>query len=533
MICIKGLKTDIYQDVDLTEYGLTANGDGTYYPPSKKEYTILKKCVFVKFEATMSKDSEYIATIKINGTTYSHEDVSFSGYLEEPIVVYRFNGDLTVTKCQVLDAYDEDDVSDVHFYFPFSPTGETLEAATAEFKLLFDTPDTVLMPDINREFVIYDKYGVVGRFFVSSVLQETETSLSISAVDTVGYLETIDFNGYIAYKKGTGSNYSKVICSTIEDLCKEIFSKSEINCNIKLSEEQNQNVYGYIPKMTKKDALQYMCIGCGLKVETYRRDCPFIKSADEYDTYEIADENVFSSSAVSKNEEKKTAVKIRQTDYIGDTDATIFSYDLALNETGESLYTLTVGDVGSDVINPGSDCVEFQLCAPGVDKSGDTPGLWSSTKGVTVKSNTGVTAVIDAGNGSDGYSGHVDDDGVTWRRVVLKGVKIEDVYEKLDNDPWYITYGEGELLEVSDDATTVTWDTADDVAERFLKYYKASKTASVSFAMSGQERPGDCLKISFSGLYGDFEGRITSLDFDLTGDKIIAEAELYEVIKEE
>lgn len=529
MICIKGLKDDIYQDVDLTEYGLTANSDGTYMPAEKKEYTVLKKCVFVKFEATMSKDEEYIAYIKINGTTYSHEDVSFSGYITEPIVVYKFNGDLVVTKCQILNTYGADDVSDVHLYFPFSPTGETLEAATAEFKLIFNSKDSVVKPQTYKDFKIYDQYGIVGSFYVDSILQETETCLSISAVDVIGYLDTIDFNGYIAYKKGLLTNYSKVVCSTIENLCKEIFSKEGIDFSFIIYDINDPNVYGYIPKGTKKDALQYICIGCGFTIETYRRDAPVIKPSDEFDTYQISDDRLLSSSSVAKNDEKKTAIKIRQTDYIGDTDATIFSYDLALNDTGQSLYTLTVGDVGSDVINPGSDCVEFKLCAPGIDKSGDTPGLWTNVKGVTIISNTGVTAVIDAGNANDSGSGHVDDNGVTWRRVILKGVKIEDVYKKMNADPWYIAYGNGELLELSEDATTVTWDTADYVADRFIQYYKADKTASISFVANGQERPGDCLKIAFDGLYGDFTGRITSLDFDLIGDKIIADAELYEI----
>lgn len=529
MICIKGLKDDVYKDADLTAYGLTANGDGTYFPPTKTEYSIFDGGVFVKFTATMSDPSESLAYIKINGTTYHDTTVSFTGYITEPIIVYRFNGDLTVTKCQVSDAYGDGDVSDVHLYFPFSPTGEALEAATAEFKLIFDTPSAVLIPDLHREFVMYDKFGIVCKFYVDSVLQETETCLSVSAVDVIGYLDTIDFDGYIAYKKGTGVNYDKVVCSTVEDICNTIFADSGIIYFIRLPDDKNKNVYGYIPKGTKKDALQYMCIGCGLKIETYRRSTPVIKSADEYETYQISDDKILSSSSVSKNEEKKTSIKIRQTDYIGNTDSTIYSYDLALNDTGETIYRLTVGDTGSDVINPGSDCTEFQLCAPGIDASGDTPGLWTSVKGVTVKSNTGVTAVIDAGNANDSGGGHVDDDGITWRRVILKGVKIEDVYEKTGAEPWYITYGEGELLELSDDATTVTWDTADDVAERFLRYYKAGRTASISFIISEKESPGDCLKMSFDGLYGEFTGRIMSLDIDLIGDQIIADAELYEM----
>lgn len=534
MICIKGLKPETLIDIDLSEYGFVKDQEtGTYTMSKGKEHEILKAGDYVTFEASWRYTIDDINSyVVINGVRYEgeQEKVTFTGFLKEPIKCFTWRKDLVIIKCAKHDMFEDDAIADMHLFFSFSPTGETLEAATAEFKLLFDSKDEVFEPTVGTDFQIWCNGEIIGTFYVNNVLQETSTCISVSAYDCVGFLETIPFDGYIAYKKGTSSTAVSVT-STLGKLCDKLFTFT--SAIFETDELKEQPVYGYIPSGNCKDALQFLSIGCGITVRTFRTEVPVIQSSDSYAVYDINDDDVFSDSTVSKNEEKKNAVKIRQTDYIGNKDGIIFSGDLSLY-ADESIYTLTIGDVGSAVINPDVETVAFSLCAPGLDKTGDEPGLWTSVKGVTILNNTGVTAVVNAGSTDDAYSGHVDDYGVTWRNVILRGIKVIDIYEYTEADPWYITYGDesGECLELSDDATSVTWDNADDVAVRFLRYYGAERIADVTYVMAGSELPGDVLKIRFEEMYGEFIGRITSIDIDVGGDKMIADASLVE-FKEE
>lgn len=527
MIRIKGLTTETWADVDLTAYGCTPGTEQGTYIPGSNNTTILSAGTYVIFNTAKGATPGEIvlATIMINGVTYSDDTVSFEGYLTEPIRIsgphYRL---ITITKCQACDLLTEEELADVHLYFPFSPTGETLEAATADFKIL-STRNDLLLP-AGREFGLYDNYGIVGTFYILDVLREGAGIVSVSAVDIVGYIERYTFAGYIGYKHGTSSTAAEIV-STVQDIVPGLFPEgSDITTPPQIPENvKTQKVYGYIPRVSNKDALQYICIGCGLALRTFRVPLPVFASADEYDTHVIPDTDVFSSSGVQKNDESKTAVKIRQTDYIGDTDGVIYSYDLQVGEV-DTYYTLTIGDIGSDVINPGSDCTAFCLCAPGLEHSGGGDGLYTTTKGVTVVSNTGVTAVINAGNTGDGHYTYMDEQGQEWRRVVLKGTKVMDVYERVNADAWYITYGDGTVLDVSDDATTVTWDNSDTIAERMIAHHKAPKNATISFVASGAEKPGDKLQLSFADTYGATSGRIVSIDMDLGGGKTIADVTL-------
>lgn len=524
MIQIYGLTQDTRTDITLNGC-IGGEKKGTQVLGTLgEELFLLGSGVYVRIRATIAYDGY----LYINNTQYTAHDspVWFDGYIYNGVFGYaESETDVVITVCQEYgNLLKDNDLSDIHFFFPFSPTGETLEAATMDFKIL-NTAGLDITPSC--EFFVYDGGGIIGTFYVDKIAEENAGNVvTVSAVDVVGLLGQYTFPGYIAYKHGisdAADEYSRAVQDLVEDIFAQV---PESNAYPVVDPDvADKLVYGYIPSCSCKDALQYLCFGCGLFLGTYRVERPVILSADEYSVHDIPDEMVFGASTVTPNDDCKTAVRIRQTDYVGDTDSVVFCYDLRIRNE-DTIYSLTIGSVGNDIIESSKQCVPFQLCAPGVEEDGTGDGLYTTTPGVSVISNNGVTAVINVGHLGDGGQSYKDDDGTRYRRVVLEGTAVKDLYDRTGTSAQYKLYGEGQTVDVSDDATTVTRDNADEVADRLFLHHSAEKKANISFVVSGSEKPGDFLQLPFDGSYGYTRGRIVSMDIDFIGNQTIADVTL-------
>lgn len=503
-----------YFPADLSEYGFNKNVHGNSVWASSQgetlsffdtgdQISITFKAVGVETKITLN-DAEYTVA---DGETTVTEIV-----LIMPITVATSEnaaGGIVVYSCtkKSIPATTDDNFANMHLYFPFSPTGETLEAATADFTVYTDTPSKW---DKGTVIDIHDADGILGRFYVDTCIKTYAGQYAITASDVINRLSDVSFLGYIGHEtagRNTGNAYiyTKVF-STVTTLCADIFG----NFDFKVKDAcKNIEVPGYIPAGNARDALQYMCFGCGLSVRTYRTDKPVIQSADTYATHTIADTRVADSVSVSENN-KKTAVSIMPLRYIANLSiATFYMFDGRL-PTGTVVLTVGYRTYKNNEKEP----IAYKLSASDIKVSGYADG----SKPATIIKTNGAATVLNV-TGTENYA--PDDNGNY--SVSLYGHEIKPYYWSKNTpasaylsssylEPLSEVYGSGEAMELSESATTITYHNAEAVANRMINHYSKSREASVTYIMSKNEMPGDKLFLPLDETYGNISGRILSLD---------------------
>lgn len=501
-----------YFPVDLSEYGFNQNVQGNSVWASSQGETLsffdTGDQISITFKATGK-----VATVTINDAEYTIADgkIAVSEItLITPITVTTVEdtiGGIVVYSCtkKSIPATTDDNFANMHLYFPFSPTGETLEAATADFTVYTDTPSKW---DKGTVIDIHDADGILGRFYVDTCIKTYAGQYAVTASDVINRLSDISFLGYIGHETARhtiGYTYTKVF-STVETLCTEIFGDFDFTVT---NACKNIEVPGYIPVGNARDALQYMCFGCGLSVRTYRTDKPVIQSADTYATHTIADTRVADGVSVSETD-KKTAVSIMPLRYIANLYNATFDMFEGMLPVGTVVLTVGYRTYRNNEKEP----IAYKLSASDIKVQGQADGSTSAT----IIKTTGAATVLNV----TGTENQTPDDNGNYS-VSLYGHEIKPYYwskntpasaylSSLYLEPLSEVYGTGEAMELSENATTVTYHNAEAVANRMINHYNKSREASVTYIMSKNEMPGDKLILPLDETYGNISGRILSLD---------------------
>lgn len=514
-----------YFPVDLSVYGFNKNVQGNSVWASSQgetlsflgtgdQISITFKAVGAETKITLN-DAEY---------TVADGEITVSEIaLIMPITVTTSEnaaGGIVVYSCtkKSIPATTDDNFANMHLYFPFSPTGETLEAATADFTVYTDTPSKW---DKGTVIDIHDADGILGRFYVDTCIKTYAGQYAITASDVINRLSDVCFLGYVGYEVASqssgGYTYTKVF-STVETLCADLFGDFDFtvagNC-------KDVKVSGYIPVGTARDALQYMCFGCGLTARTYRTDKPIIQSADTYATHTIADTRVADGVSVSETD-KKTAVSIMPLRYIANLSTTTFDMFVGILPPGTVVLTVGYRTYRNNEKEP----IAYKLSASDIKVLGQADG----SKTATIIKTTGVATVLNV-TGTENYP--PDDNGNYF--VSLYGHEIKPYYwgkstpstERLTNlylEPVSEIYGSGEVIELSENATTITYHNAESVANRMINHYSKLREATATYIMSKNEMPGDKLILPLDKTYGNISGRILSLDITPGASKNFADA---------
>lgn len=514
-----------YYPADLSEYGFQKNIKGYDVWASSQGETLsfleTGDQISITFKAAGSETK-----ITLNDAEYTVADgeVTVSEIaLIMPITVTTSEnaaGGIVVYSCtkKSIPATTDDNFANMHLYFPFSPTGETLEAATADFTVYTDTPNKW---DKGTLIDIHDADGILGRFYVDTCIKTYAGQYAITASDVINRLSNVSFLGYIGYENANfidhGYTYTKQF-STVASVCPDIFGSFSYAVKDACKKLE---VSGYIPAGTARDALQYMCFGCGLSVRTYRTDKPVIQSADTYATHTIADTRVADSVSVSEGD-KKTAVSIMPLRYIANLSiATFYMFDGRL-PTGTVVLTVGYRTYKNNEKEP----IAYKLSASDIKVSGQADG----SKPATIIKTNGAATVLNV-TGTENYA--PDDNGNY--PVSLYGHEIKSYYWSKNTpasayltssylEPLSEVYGTGEAMELSESATTITYHNAEAVANRMINHYSKSREATVSYIMSKNEMPGDKLILPLDETYGNISGRILSLDITPGASKNFADA---------
>ena len=512
-----------FYSVDLSVYGFKKNVQGKDIWGNNQGETLS----FLETGDTINIAFRCVgqATATVNGQAYTiaNGDVSLSSItLTAPITVvsdFEVFGGIVVLSCtkKSIPATTDDNFANMHLYFPFSPTGETLEAATADFTVYTDTPSKW---DKGTVIDIHDADGILGRFYVDTCIKTYAGQYAVTASDVINRLSNISFLGYIGHETAwhnIGYTYTKVF-STVETLCTDIFG----NFDFTVAEAcKNIEVPGYIPAGNARDALQYMCFGCGLSVRTYRTDKPVVQSADTYATHTIADTRVSDSVSVSETD-KKTAVSIMPLRYIANLYNATFDMFEGMLPVGTVVLTVGYRTYRNDEKEP----IAYKLSASDIKVRGQADG----SKPATIIKTTGAATVLNV----TGTEAQTPDDNGNYS-VNLYGHEIKPYYWSKNTpasayltssylEPLSEVYGTGEAMELSESATTITYHNAEAVANRMINHYSKSREATVSYIMSKNEMPGDKLILPLDKTYGNISGRVLSLDITPGVSKNFADA---------
>nr|DAQ01514.1 MAG TPA: hypothetical protein [Caudoviricetes sp.] len=513
-----------YFPVDLSEYGFKKNIKGYDVWASSQGETLsfleTGDIISITFKAAGSETK-----ITLNDAEYTVADgeVTVSEIaLIMPITVKTSEnaaGGIVVYSCtkKSIPATTDDNFANMHLYFPFSPTGETLEAATADFTVYTDTPSKW---DKGTVIDIHDADGILGRFYVDTCIKTYAGQYAVTASDVINRLSNISFLGYIGHETAwhtIGYTYTKVF-STVKTLCTDIFGNFDFTVT---NACKNIEVPGYIPSGNARDALQYMCFGCGLSVRTYRTDKPVIQSADTYATHTIADTRVADGVSVSETD-KKTAVSIMPLRYIANLSTTTFDMFEGMLPVGTVVLTVGYRTYRNDEKEP----IAYKLSASDIKVRGQADGskpatIIKTTGAATVLNVTGTEAQTpdDNGNYSINLYGH-EIKPYYWSKNTPASAYLTSTYL----EPLSEVYGNGEAMELSESATTITYHNAEAVANRMISHYSKSREATVSYIMSKNEMPGDKLILPLDKTYGNISGRVLSLDITPGVSKNFADA---------
>lgn len=532
-----------YFPVDLSEYGFNKNVHGNSVWASSQGETLsfleTGDQISITFKAAGSETK-----ITLNDAEYTVADgeVTVSEIaLIMPITVTTSEnaaGGIVVYSCtkKSIPATTDDNFANMHLYFPFSPTGETLEAATADFTVYTDTPSKW---DKGTVIDIYDADGILGRFYVDTCIKTYAGQYAITASDVINRLASLTFYGYIGYeetvKQDSAVNYIAKKFLNLGQVLSDVFGQYSYSISAAL---KSQEVSGYIPFGDSRDALQYLCLGFGLFVRTYRTDKPIVQSADEFATHTIPETRVSDSVSVSEKE-ALTAVSLTMPRYITKTfqqnfyDTCIFQGRLPIGQTvlTEGMRTYTNSKSQRAVDQP-----REYILAP-------RDGLSVPTRyGNIVKAmgvSTIVNTIIDKGYNAEGDGSSYDAERndsmmqIDGKPIVAEYFDLPIIYtrdwvdwdvEKTFYEPFQKIFGSGKALQLSENATTVTIFNAEAVANRMINHYRKSREATVSYIMSKNEMPGDKLILPLDKTYGNISGRVLSLDITPGVSKNFADA---------
>jgi len=178
-----------------------------------------------------------------------------------PKVVLTLSDSSTIT-------WQDTDIIEAKLVEEMDPISASLPISVLNLKI-FDAEDSFSVFDENESLaerqridlfeIINGTEYFLGRFYLDEWENVDQQTLELRAVDIIGVMDTTPFDGWF-WPNG--------------DLLTDILDNIFVNIPesyVLSTELDNENVYGYIPSGTVRDALQQVCFAIGAAVITSRR----------------------------------------------------------------------------------------------------------------------------------------------------------------------------------------------------------------------------------------------------------------------
>lgn len=341
----------------------------------------------------------------------------------------------------VTRTYQQDELMRINLLSEISQIGEELTINTFGFTLVVKD-DTKYLFQKQQKLNLFDGKKLLGSYFIDTATRKSQKSYDIKCYDLIGILEQTTFYGGI---------YNGV---TAGSLLQKIFG--EVNIEYTVDEiTANKLIYGYIPILTRREALGWVCMATGAVCDTTH--------SETVDIYRI-DNTVKRTIGLDSQYE---GVSIENTPIVTGLKLTSYTYTSVSVET----------EAFNEVLN-GSTLVEFVEPLHDLTISGGT--------------------IIESGTNYARISG-------TGSNVILKG-KVYNVSTKVTEktNPLIGALDIQNIIEVSE-CTIISSNNADEVAERVLDYYLKSTKINAKIIL-GDNDLGDTVTID-----ADYQGEITGV----------------------
>lgn len=337
--------------------------------------------------------------------------------------------------------YEQNEIMRINLLSEISQIGEELTINTFGFTLVVQD-DTKYLFQKQQKLNLFNGEKLLGSYYIDTATRKSQKSYDIKCYDLIGILEQTTFYGGI---------YNGV---TAGSLLQKIFG--EVNVEYTVDEvTANKLIYGYMPILTRREALCWICMATGAVCDTTHSETVDIYRIDETVKRVIGPESQYSGANI-ENTAIVTGLKLTSYVYTPVTDTV---------------------NVFGDVLN-GSTLVEFIEPLHDLSISG----------GTITESGTNYARITGTGS-----------------KVTLTG-QVYNVSTKIieKNNPLIGALDIQNIIEVSE-CTIISTNNEEEVAQRILDYYLKTKKVNAKIVL-GDNDLGDTVTVAT-----DFEGDITGV----------------------
>lgn len=349
-------------------------------------------------------------------------------------------------KYGVTRTYKQDEIKRINLLSEISQISEELSINTFGFTLISKDSTSYLFQKQQR-LLLYNGEKLLGAYYVDTAIRKSDKNYEIKCYDLIGILDQTKFMGGI---------YNGV---TAGSLLQKIFG--EVNIEYTVDDvTENKLIYGYIPIMTRREAVCWICMATGAVCDT--------TNSTSVDIYRISDE-IKREIGPDKQYE---GVSIENTTLITGLKLTSYTYN-PVND---------VVEVFNENLN-GNTLVEFNEPLHDLSISGGS--IIESDTNYARISGTGSVVVL------TGKAYNVSTKIIEKANRLIGALDIQNIIEVID-------------------CTIISSNNAEEVADKILEYYLKTKKVSAKIILEDNDL-GDKVKVD-AGFEGEIEGVIEKIE---------------------
>lgn len=320
----------------------------------------------------------------------------------------------------------------------------------------------------------------MGTFYLDEWKNETEAISNMKSIDLIGLLDKTTYYGGIFYNKPIDTILIEILDTANMDEHTITFDNDDL---------RNINLSGYIPICTHREAIQQVLFSAGLVADCSR--------STKIKIYKLKDSNI---KYIPYNRKKQDSENVELNDIVTGVQVTSHQY---LYNTNNQVYSEKKELYNAD-LEVGEHFIKFSEPVYGITIAGASLLDFScayAKVNVTTKGNVKI-------EGYEYY--HVT-------KVYESKIEIQD------ND-------KENILQVTD-ATLISDNNAQEVADRILNYYQNTYKMNVDFKIEDESISDTAI---VDTLYNQkLKGNIKKMDIDLTGGFIASSTIIGSLYKEE
>lgn len=231
----------------------------------------------------------------------------------------------------VTRVYESNEAKNIRTLSEISPISEELTINTMNFNL-YSLSDVEFMFQKTQVMKLYADDVLMGSYYIDTAKRTASNQYDIKTKDAIGIMAEINY---------MGGMYNGI---SVSSLIADIFNK----CNLEYELQEslaNKTITGYIPIMTCRDVLAWICMAIGGVVTTYQSEKVIIKVLETNIKRDLDIHNQYMGATI-ETLPKVTGVSVEGYKYTTNTESVELFND-TLNDTitvqfGEPIHSLSI-----------------------------------------------------------------------------------------------------------------------------------------------------------------------------------------------